>query len=273
MSATATTPAPAGAPASGRPARPGPNWLLWGGMAVAVAITVWAARAIEFTLEPLIYDFDRGRPVLEGFLSPDWAYLDRVLDPFLETLSIAVIASLVGCSLALVMALMASKVSAPNRATYVVTKQVLNVVRSLPDVAYGLFFVAAVGVGPLAGILALILFNLGIAAKLTSETVDAIDPGPVEAAYAAGAGAIERARTAIVPQVLPNYISFCLYVFELNIRASVIIGLVGGGGIGNVIRVELSRFNYDRLSAVIIALFVVVFLLDHVSRAWRRRLV
>jgi phosphonate transport system permease protein len=171
------------------------------------------------------------------------------------------------------MALLASKVSAPNRATYVVAKQVLSVVRALPDVAYGLLFVAAVGTGALAGILALIFFNLGIAAKLTSETVDAIDPGPVEATDAVGAGIIERARVAIVPQVLPSYISYCLYVFELNIRASVIIGLVGGGGIGNVIRVELSRFNYGRLSALILALFVVVFALDALSRALRRRLV
>lgn len=256
-----------------RPARPGPNWGLWGGLLTALFITLWAARSIEFTLEPLIYDYDRGKPVLEGFLDPEWTYLARVWDPFLETFSIAVIASLIGCSLALVMALLASKVSAPNRATYVITKQVLSVVRSLPDVAYGLLFVAAVGTGALAGILALIFFNLGIAAKLTSETVDAIDPGPVEATAAVGAGVIERARVAIVPQVLPSYISYCLYVFELNIRASVIIGLVGGGGIGNVIRVELSRFNYGRLSAVILTLFVVVFALDALSRALRRRLV
>lgn len=256
-----------------RPPRPGPRWGLWAGLAVTLLVTGWAARSIEFTLAPLIHDYDRGRPVLEGFLAPEWPYLVRVWEPFVETFSIAVIATLVGCSLALVMALLASKVSAPGRATYVVAKQALSVVRALPDVAYGLLFVAAVGTGALAGILALIFFNLGIAAKLTAETIDAIDPGPVEATYAVGAGVVERARVAIVPQVLPSYISYCLYVFELNIRASVIIGLVGGGGIGNVIRVELSRFNYGRLSAVILALFVLVFALDGLSRALRRRLV
>ncbi|CAN5192269.1 MAG: phosphonate ABC transporter, permease protein PhnE [Nocardioides sp.] len=268
----ATTAQPSGLRTE-RPSKPGPNWPLWAGLSVALVITFWSARSIEFTLDPLIYDYDRGRPVLEGFLDPDWAYLDRVVEPFLETFSIAVLASLVGCSLALVMALLASKVSAPNHATYWITKQTLSVIRSLPDVAYGLFFVAAVGTGPLAGILALILFNLGIAAKLTSETIDAIDPGPLEATDAVGAGVIERARVAIVPQVLPSYVSYCLYVFELNIRASVIIGLVGGGGIGSVISVELSRFNFGRLSALIIVLFVVVFALDAGSRALRRRLV
>jgi len=270
---TATTESPPVPATDARPPRPRPNWLLWTGIAVAVLITLWAGRAIEFTLEPLIYDIDRGRPVLRGFLDPDWDFLQRVIDPFLETFAIAIIASLVGCSIALVMALLASRVSAPNHATYWITKQTLSVIRSLPDVAYGMLFVAAVGTGALAGILALIFFNLGIAAKLTSETVDAIDPGPVEAADAVGAGVIERARVAIVPQVLPNYISYCLYVFELNIRASVIIGLVGGGGIGSVISVELARFNYDNLSAVIFALFVVVFVLDWFSRTMRRRLV
>ncbi|HHU08945.1 MAG TPA: phosphonate ABC transporter, permease protein PhnE [Intrasporangiaceae bacterium] len=255
-----------------RPTKPRPSLALALGLVVTVGITWWAASSIHFTLMPLITDIGRGKPVLDGFLHPNWSFAWRVRSAWLETLYIAIIASAIGCSIALVMALLASKMTAPP-AVVQVTKILLSLIRSLPDVAWGLLFVAAVGSGALAGISALIIFNIGIAAKLTAETVDAIDPGPLEAADAAGATRIQRARVAAVPQVLPNYLSYSLYVFELNVRASVVIGLVGAGGIGQVINVQLSRFSYENLSAIILALFVVVLLLDQLSRFLRRRLV
>ncbi|WP_300009107.1 phosphonate ABC transporter, permease protein PhnE [Pseudonocardia sp.] len=256
-----------------RPPRPRPRWSLWAGLAATAVITVWAAIGIEFTLAPLFTDTLRGRRIIAQFFPPNWDYIVRVWPAWVETLSIAVIASVVGCALALGAALLASKVTAPGNAVYQAAKAALSVVRSLPDIAYGLLFVAAVGTGALGGIMALVFFNLGIAAKLTAETIDAVDLGPLEAADASGGNRIQRAARAVLPQIAPNYLSYCLYVFELNIRASVVIGLVGGGGIGNVISVELARFRYDNLAALVVALFVVVFAIDQLSRAVRRRLV
>lgn len=255
------------------PARPRPRWTLWAGLAVVAAITAWAAYGIEFTLEPLFTNLARGSGVLAQFLDPDWGFLIRVWPAWVETLYIAVIAAAVGNGVALFVSLLASKITSPNPVIYQASKLILSVVRSLPDVAYGLLFVAAVGTGALGGIMALIMFNIGVNAKLTSETIDAVDAGPVEAADAAGANRLQRAWTAVLPQIMPNYISYSLYVFELNIRASVVIGIVGGGGIGNVINVELSRFAYDNIAGIVVALFVVVFALDRVSIALRRRLV
>jgi phosphonate transport system permease protein len=119
----------------------------------------------------------------------------------------------------------------------------------------------------------LIFFNIGVMVKLTSETVDAIDVGPLEAANASGATRTQTAWQSIVPQILPNYLSYGLYVFELNIRASVVIGFVGGGGIGNVLNVQLALFNYGNISVLIIVLFVAVFIIDRISIQLRRRLV
>jgi phosphonate transport system permease protein len=164
-------------------------------------------------------------------------------------------------------------VTARNRFVYGAAKAIMSVIRSLPDIAWGLLFVAFVGVGTLAGILALIFFNIGIVAKLTAETIDAVDTGPLEAADAAGANGIQRAFVAVVPQILPNYLSYSLYVFELNVRASVVIGMVGAGGIGSTLMVELARFNYANVSAIIVMLFIVVFLIDSASRLIRNRLV
>lgn len=255
-----------------RPPRPRPRWGTWIGLGVVLAISVYALRAIDFTLAPLVTDLTRGRRVLVQFFDPSWLYAWRVRDQWLITLEIAVIASLVGCAVALVLALMASRVTAPT-ALYRVMKLALAVQRSLPDLAWVLIFVAVVGTGPLAGILALIMFNIGVAAKLTSESIDAVDPGPVEAAQAVGAGGLQRARVAVVPQVLPSFASYSFYVFELNIRASLVVGFGGGGGIGDVIRVQLAAFNYGNVSAIVAALIVVVFALDQLSRAIRRRLV
>ncbi len=132
---------------------------------------------------------------------------------------------------------------------------------------------AAVGIGPLAGILALVLFNLGVVAKLLSETVDGVDDGPIEAARAAGAGRTQTVRWAVLPQVLPNYVAYSLYTFELNIRASTVIGIVGAGGIGNLLFTQYRFFNWSNVSVIVVELFVLVMLIEFLSIGLRRRLV
>lgn len=263
---------PSMAPGQARPKAPPPSLFALATLIGAAAMTVWSAIGIEFSLAPIRENFANGRAILARFLDPEWSYWSRVVGPMVETLQIAVIAAFIGCILALGTSLLASAVSAPVPVVRV-TKPFMSVIRSLPDVAYALIFVAAVGIGPIAGILALILFNLGIVAKLTSESIDAIDPGPLEALDAAGATRWQRARVAIIPQVLPNYLSYCLYVFELNIRASAILGFVGAGGVGELIRLERGRFNYERLTVIILILLLVVLILDIVSQQVRKRLV
>jgi len=189
-----------------RPRKPPPSIAAIGGLVVFVAVTLWAALGVEFTLTPLIVNLTRGSEVIEQYLHPNWEILTRpaVREGFLETLYIAILASLVGCLVALVLSMLASKVSAPNTGVYQVMKFVLSLVRSLPDVAYGLLFVAFVGSGALPGIMALIIFNIGVVAKLTSESIDAVDRGPVEAVEAAGATRFQRGRFAVLRRSHPT---------------------------------------------------------------------
>jgi len=226
MTVAATPTAPA------RPRKPRPSRVLILGLAAVAAITVWAGWEIDFTLGPLVENFSNGWVVVEQFLHPNWSYLGNAWTAWLETISIAIVASFFGVAVGLVFAYMASRVTNRSTPLFRATKWFLAVLRSLPDVAYVLIFVALVGVGSLAGILALFIFNIGIAAKLTAETIDAVDQGPLEAADASGAGTFARARWAVQPQILPNFLSYALYIFELNIRSSVVIGYAGGGGIG-----------------------------------------
>ena len=270
MRAAAAT---ASAPRTSRPRKPRPSRLLIGGLVLAAAFTWWAGHSLGFSLRPLIENWSNGWVVIEQFLHPNWAFIWRVREAWVETIAIAIVATGVGVILGLVFAFMASRVTDRSAWLFRATRWFLSVLRSLPDIAYVLIFVALVGIGSLAGILALILFNIGIAAKLTSETIDAVDGGPLEAADASGAGTWARARWAVMPQITPNYLSYCLYIFELNIRSSVVIGIAGGGGIGQVINVQFSRFEYENVAAITVALFVVVLLIDQLSQYLRRRFV
>ena len=189
---------------------------------------------IGLDLGALIEDIDARRRASSGeLLNPNWAFLPRTIEPMIETFQMAVVAAAIGCAVALPVAFLASRVTAPERADARRGRGVLSVVRAIPDILYALIFVAAVGIGPLAGIVALVLFNIGVVAKLLSETVDGVDAGPLEAARAGGANRTQTVRWAVLPQVLPNYVAYSLYTFELNIRASTVIGIVGAGGIGD----------------------------------------
>ncbi|WP_261164678.1 phosphonate ABC transporter, permease protein PhnE [Microbacterium sp. Marseille-Q6965] len=257
---------------SPRPRKPAPRPFFIVAGIVAVAMTVWSAVQIDFTLMPLLEGNPRAAGIIEQYLNPNWAFVLQVWPQWLETLLMAVIASFAGAVLGLVFALMGSHRS--NRSAWFLraVRALLSVLRSLPEIGWAYLMVAMVGIGSLAGVLALVVFNMGIIAKLTSETIDGIDRGPVEAADAAGASTMQRIATAVLPQIWPGYFSYVLYVFEINLRASAIIGMVGAGGIGQALNVERARFNYDNVSAIVVGFIVIVIVLDIVSQTLRRRL-
>ena len=240
---------------------------------VITAISVSDRWGIGLDIAELTGDLWRVQPILEQLLSPNWEFLPKVVEPMLETLQIAIIAAFIGCGIALPISFLASRTTVPNRPTLTITRGILSVVRAIPDFLYALIFVAAVGIGPLPGILALIFFNIGVVAKLLSETVDGVDPGPIEAADAGGSTRAQMVRWSVLPQVLPNYVAFSLYAFELNVRASTVLGFVGAGGIGFLLRVQYGFSAWSNVSVIIISLFVVVFFIEIVSIRLRRRLV
>ena len=250
------------------------------GAVAFVLFSWWAARTIDFTLAPLWEDLSRIGPVVEGFFNPNWSFIWSVRSQWLDTIMMAVTATVIGCFIGLLLAMLASPVSSPNKITSQVIKAINSVIRSIPDVGYALLFMVFIGgtaggLGTLAGILALTMFNIGIIAKLTSETVDSVNKGPIEAADASGARLWQRNRVAVLPQALPGFISYSLYVFELNIRASAAIGIVGVAGIGQTISTQLNRIawgGYENISAILIALVAVVLVVDMLSLTIRRRL-
>jgi phosphonate transport system permease protein len=265
--------APASAAPTARPRKPRPRPFFVIVGIIAVLLTIWSAIQIDFTLVPLFEGNPRAWDIIAAYLTPNWSFLFRVWDAWVETIVMAILATLAGALVGLGFALLASR--ATNRSPWFVriVRWFLSVLRSLPEIGYAYLMVALVSTGTLAGFLALAIFNVGIIAKLTSETIDGVARGPLEAADAAGATTAQRSITAVLPQIWPGYLSYVLYVFELNLRASAIMGLVGAGGIGAVIAVERARFNYDNVSAMVVGLIVIVIALDVVSRIVRKRLI
>jgi phosphonate transport system permease protein len=259
-----------------RPQKPPRSRAVIAGLVAFVVITLISLSeewGIGLDIGAIIEDLGNGRVVLEQLLDPNWGFLPSVAEPLIETFQMAVVAAFIGCGLALPISFLASRATAPNRPALSAARGILSVVRAIPDFLYALVFVAAVGIGPLPGILALVFFNIGVVAKLLSETVDAVDTGPIEAADAGGSNRTQMVRWAVLPQVLPNYVAFSLYAFELNVRASTVLGFVGAGGIGFLLRTQYGFGLWSNVSVIIICLFVIVFAIELVSIRLRRRLV
>lgn len=237
-------------------------------VALLAAIFVIAFRQTGFSFGALwsgTSDFFR----FFGRLVPDWTALPQIWPKLVETIQIAYVATIVGTLVGLPLIFLASANTTINGVTLWVSRTILTVLRSIPDLLWAALFVAILGLGSLPGVVALTFFTIGVLAKLGSETVEAADPGPLEALRAAGAGRNRTIIFAVVPQVAATMVSYILYVFEINVRASVVIGLVGAGGIGQLLNTYLSFFDYPGVAALIIVIFGVVLLIDGFS-VWAR---
>jgi phosphonate transport system permease protein len=241
--------------------------------AAVIAFTVKAAQESGWEWSSFVTVWTD--PLWQRFWPIDWDFvLDRnnVLEPLLETFQIAVVSTTIGCLLALPIGFLMSQLTTPNRFVFVVVRGAMNVLRAIPDLLLAVILVAAVSIGAFGGAIALTVFSLAVLVKLFSETIDGADPRPLEAAQAAGARHTAAVRAGIFPEVFPAYVAYSAYVFELNVRASVVIGLVGGGGIGRVIEAQRQFFRYDRIFGILIIIFVIVMVIEQISDAIRRRL-
>ncbi|MEM9467563.1 MAG: phosphonate ABC transporter, permease protein PhnE [Actinomycetota bacterium] len=268
---TAVEPTPA---AAERPRKPRPKLRTYVVTIAFVAFTVYAGRQVGFRLASFWEVWTN--PLWELFWPVPWDWVfnrQNVIDPLIETFQIAIVASVVGCGLSLPVAFAMSRLTTPNAPTYWVSRTIMSVIRAVPDLFWAKLLVAAIGIGAFAGTWALSIFSLAVMVKLFSETVDGADPRPLEAARAAGGRHVPAVRTGVLPTVLPSYVAYALYTFELNIRASVVLGIVGAGGIGRVIEAQRQFFRFDRILGILIIVFVVVVVIEQISVALRRRLV
>lgn len=244
----------------------------WTGIVFVLTLFLWSVWETELSLPRMV----EGLPFMADFLRrmfpPDFSVLGNAARGALQTLQIAVVGTAVAAVTALPLGFVAARNVAPAWLFYG-ARSVLNAFRAIDTLVYALFFVAAVGLGPFPGVLAVVAYTTTILAKLYSEAIESIDPGPVEAVTAAGATRLQVLRFGVVPQLLPLFISFTLYRFETNIRAAAILGFVGAGGIGFYIQTYLRLLNYPAASTVLLVLIALVMAVDFTSSRIRQRLV
>lgn len=253
-----------------RPPAKGPVTLAALGM---VVLYIWALRRTDVSPVDLFWGIPDMADLFRRMWPPVWSYIPEMVGPLLETVQIAILGTTLGAVAAAPISVLAARNVSRVRAVYLVARTVLNVIRTLPDLLLAAVFAIAVGIGALPGVMALAVFSFGIIAKLTSETVEAIDPGPLEALQATGANRSLMVHYAVVPQVLPQFVAYCLYVFEINIRVATVLGLVGAGGIGMWLYRDINLLRYKYAAAIILAVFLVVVIIDAVSTRLRERLI
>lgn len=240
---------------------------------IVLAAAIWASiMATGFDLAIIVRRGHQFTVILAKIFNPDWAYMSKVIPPLLDTIKMSVMGSIIGSTFALPFAVMSS--SNINKSVLVVAvfRIVLNIVRTLPTLVIASICALIFGLGTFAGTVAITIFTFGIVAKMLYESIETIDMGAFEAMEALGANKFEAFWSACFPQILPTYLSYCLYSFEINIRAASILGYVGAGGLGILINERIGWRDYEGLGTVLLTLFGAVLIIENASRYLRKKL-
>lgn len=243
-------------------------------LVVLVVLHLLAFQATDFRPEKLVSGATGMWNFLSEAIPPDLSadVLKSGLAGALTTLWVGLLGTTVSVPFALLLAVFAARTTSPNKFVYQVARGILSFFRAVPDIVFALIFVTAVGLGPFAGVLALICHNTGVMGKLWSEAMEDIDPGPEQALRTAGASRWQVVANATIPGVLPQLTGLLLYRFDVNVRSSLVLGLVGAGGIGLLINKSIKTFQFDEMMTYLIIILIVIVLVDLASAWIRKRL-
>ena len=239
-------------------------------IALFLSVAYYPAEVFNWTY--LFTDAANMATFVADFLEPNFTDWREFLDKMLETIYIALWGTFLSTVFGIPFALLSSSNVAPWWIVQPV-RRLMDAARAINEIVFAILFVAAVGLGPFAGVMAIFIHNLGIISKLFSEAVEAIDPRPVEGVRSTGATRLQEVLYGVIPQVLPLWSSLTLYRFETNVRSATVLGIVGAGGIGFTFYESFRSFQYDRAAAIIIVVVVAVTLIDIVSARLRKFLV
>jgi phosphonate transport system permease protein len=232
-----------------------------------------AAPNPDLPLEHRVY-LEQSKPLPGYQLSKNGSYL---VQGVVETLFLALMSTTFGAIIAIPVGFLAARNLMGSNvftlAIYIITRTILNIVRSIEPLIIAIIFVVIVGLGPFPGVIAITLHTVAALGKLYSEVIEGIDPGPLEAIRAVGGNWAQMVRYGVIPQIVPPFMSFTIYRWDINVRTSTIIGFVGGGGIGFYLYQWIFKGDYRAIGSAFIAIVIIVMILDFVSARIRARLV
>ncbi|MBX3032488.1 MAG: phosphonate ABC transporter, permease protein PhnE [Bdellovibrionaceae bacterium] len=255
-------------------------WKTFSGWQLAVTIVVMFVVALvktKFSLYELLNEdgFAGAVRLFQGLLNPNFALLPRAVLNIIETIFMAFLATMLAIPIAFVLSFLCAKnimKSPPAFALYLVLRTFLNVTRSIEALIWAIIFSVWVGIGPFAGMLALMIHSVASLAKQYSEMVETVSDGPIEGIQSTGATKLQTIWFAIVPQVVLPYISFTVYRWDINVRMATIIGLVGGGGIGTMLMTYQGQAMWPEVGCIILVIAAVVWAMDQASAYLREAL-
>ena len=210
--------------------------------------------------------------ILSRMLPPDFSDFNSLLFSMIETIEIAILGTFIAIVLSIPLALLSARNIAPNIFIFFIARTITVFFRAIPEFIIAMILVIAIGFGAMPGVLALGIHTMGFLAKFYAEDIEHINKGPVEALESSGASKGQIISFAIIPQIIPSFVANNLYILDRNIRMATMLGIVGAGGIGYELQSAFRMFEHPKVSAIIIIIFVTIFLIDNLSSFIRSRI-
>ena len=240
--------------------------------AIVVLVLGLSIRVTGFDLGIIARRANQLTKILSQIFQPDASFFSKVTGPLWDTIKMSIMGSVIGSLLALPYAVAASANINRSGPLLAVLRFLLNIVRTLPTLVIASICALIFGLGTFAGTVAITVFTFGIVTKMLYESIETVNMGAFEALESAGANKFQAFWSAVFPQILPTYLSHCLYSFEINVRAASILGYVGAGGLGILIDERIGWRDYNGLGTVLLTLFIAVFIIENLSQFLRSKL-
>jgi phosphonate transport system permease protein len=232
---------------------------------LAVALFIWANEQVDLSARKLIDGVPALLRLATEMLPPDLSRIGPIASATVETLLMAVVGCAWGIVIGFVLAVFATRKHCGHPLLYWFSRGLVSFFRSVPDLVWAVFFVVAVGLGPFAGTLAIVVDTIGFCGRFFAEAMEEVDPGPQEALTAIGATRAGIILSAVVPAAMPSFVNTGLFSLEKAVRSSVVLGLVGAGGIGIELKVAMDMFEFGHATTIILLVFFMVIVVEQVS--------
>ena len=237
------------------------------------SIIVFIVKDLEINFIKLISDSSKYfGDILSRMLPPDFSNLNQLIYAMFETIEIAFLGTFIAIVLSIPFGLFSARNLAPNYFVYIVCKTVVIFFRAIPEFIIAMILVIAIGFGAMPGVLALGLHTMGFLSKFYAEDIEHINKGPIDALKSSGATKSQIISFGIIPQILPAFVANNLYILDRNVRMATMLGIVGAGGIGYELQSSFRMFEYERVSAIIMLIFLTIFLIDNFSSYIRSKI-
>jgi len=236
-------------------------------------VLIFVVNDLEIDFIKLVTDSSKYfGDILSRMLPPDFSNLNQLIYAMFETIEIAFLGTFIAIILSIPLGLFSARNLAPNYFVYLICKTIVIFFRAIPEFIIAMILVIAIGFGAMPGVLALGLHTMGFLAKFYAEDIEHINKGPIDALKSSGATKSQIISFGVIPQILPSFVANNLYILDRNVRMATMLGIVGAGGIGYELQSSFRMFEYERVSAIIILIFVTIFIIDHLSAFIRSKI-